>query len=230
MFCTYITFYHGNKLPPFYIGSTSVDKINSGYHGSVSSRDYKAIWDDEIKTNPHLFHTKIITYHDTRKSATLRENDLQHKLQVVTNPLYINRAFATPDGFSDIDKTGKNNGMYGSRRVGHLNPMYGRVHSEKSKQKMRKPKTVTHSKSEQFKQLMRSMYVGKSFEDRFGIDKALEMKANLKKPKTEDHKRKQSDIMKNKPKLTCPHCGKSMNAGNYARYHGDNCPVLKTPA
>jgi hypothetical protein len=28
-----------------------------------------------------------------------------------------------------------------------------------------------------------------------------------------------------RPKLTCPHCNKEADAGNYARYHGDRCYV-----
>jgi hypothetical protein len=35
MFAVYLTSYKGNKLPPFYIGSSSVSALNSGYHGSV---------------------------------------------------------------------------------------------------------------------------------------------------------------------------------------------------
>lgn len=29
----------------------------------------------------------------------------------------------------------------------------------------------------------------------------------------------------NKPKQTCPHCGKTVDTSNYARWHGDNCKV-----
>ena len=32
MYCVYLTIYTGNKLPPFYIGSTSLKKINKGYN------------------------------------------------------------------------------------------------------------------------------------------------------------------------------------------------------
>lgn len=31
----------------------------------------------------------------------------------------------------------------------------------------------------------------------------------------------------NKKQLTCPHCGKTMDCGNYARYHGDKCKKKK---
>jgi len=34
----YITNYKGTKLSPWYIGSTSKNKITNGYNGSVSSK------------------------------------------------------------------------------------------------------------------------------------------------------------------------------------------------
>lgn len=33
LYCTYLTSYFGNKLPPFYIGYTTVANINRGYRG-----------------------------------------------------------------------------------------------------------------------------------------------------------------------------------------------------
>ena len=48
IYCTYLTIYSGNKLPTFYIGSTSVEKIEQGYRGSVSSKRYQSIWEKEL--------------------------------------------------------------------------------------------------------------------------------------------------------------------------------------
>ena len=31
-----------------------------------------------------------------------------------------------------------------------------------------------------------------------------------------------------RPKTTCPHCDRSVDAGNYARYHGNNCKKIST--
>jgi hypothetical protein len=69
MFCTYLTTYKGNKLPMFYVGSTSVSKINNGYRGSVASKAYKQIWISELKNNPQLFETRIISLHNKREEA-----------------------------------------------------------------------------------------------------------------------------------------------------------------
>ena len=82
-------------MPPFYIGSTSVEKVNNGYKGSVKSASYKDIWHEELKNNPELFDIKIITIFDSRKKALEEENRLHKKLNVVKNPLYINKAIAT---------------------------------------------------------------------------------------------------------------------------------------
>ena len=49
MFCVYFTFYLGDKLPPYYIGSSSVKKVLNGYHGTVTSIKWKKDWEDELK-------------------------------------------------------------------------------------------------------------------------------------------------------------------------------------
>lgn len=160
IYCTYITFYRGKKLPPFYIGSSSVKKVAEGYHGSVCSKQFKEIWKSEIKDNPELFTTKIITTHTDRKEATVREHQLQLALRVVKNSLYINQSYAAFNSFSDRDQTGKNNPMHGSRRAGAANPFYGKKHTETTKQKMRGRKCT-----EENKKLYRKLKVGTTMTD-----------------------------------------------------------------
>lgn len=94
LYCTYLTSYFGNKLPPFYIGYTTVANINRGYRGSVSSKSYKSIWLSELKHNPHLFTTKIISLHESRKDALNKEMILQTYVNAHTNPMYINRCIS----------------------------------------------------------------------------------------------------------------------------------------
>jgi len=58
MYVTYLVTYTGDKLPKFYIGSTSEEKVLSGkYFGSVSSKKYKNIFLDEKKKS-----SRIISY------------------------------------------------------------------------------------------------------------------------------------------------------------------------
>lgn len=93
-FCVYLTTYFGNKLPMFYIGSTTLIKFNNGYVGSVSSKKYSTIWKNEIRNNPTLFKTKLIAIFETRQEAFLKEEFLQKQLNVIKNPLYVNMSFA----------------------------------------------------------------------------------------------------------------------------------------
>jgi len=93
-YCTYLTTYKGSKMPPFYIGYSTVDKVGSGYRGSVSSEEYRGVWKQEISANPDLFKTTIISTHPSRLEALHKENSLQKSLKVIKNPLYINKATA----------------------------------------------------------------------------------------------------------------------------------------
>lgn len=93
-YCVYLTIYAGKKLPMFYIGSSTLTKINNGYKGSVSSKEYGKIWKEELKNNPELFKTKILSLHDSREQAFYKEEKLQKKLNVVKNTLYVNKSFA----------------------------------------------------------------------------------------------------------------------------------------
>lgn len=94
MYCVYLTFYKGNKLPPFYIGYSTVKNVNNGYHGTVSSREYQPIWRNELKTHPDLFKTTIIRTFDKRGDAMDLEERLQRALNAHAHPLHINKAIA----------------------------------------------------------------------------------------------------------------------------------------
>ena len=91
MFCVYVTFYGGNKLPPFYIGYVRVNRLFSGYHGSVSSKQYGVIWKEELRAHPELFKTKILKIYNHKEETQEREYFLQKSLSVSTNPLYSNK-------------------------------------------------------------------------------------------------------------------------------------------
>lgn len=115
MYCVYKTEYLGNNLPRYYIGSSSVEKIKSGYYGSVSSLKYKKIWENEDKS---LFKVEILEVFDSRKKALQRELEIQKELNVVESNEYVNMSYAQPDGFFGMDTSGKNNPMYGKKRKG----------------------------------------------------------------------------------------------------------------
>tara|TARA_R110000868_G_scaffold25423_2_gene99141 strand:- start:4987 stop:5649 length:663 start_codon:yes stop_codon:yes gene_type:complete len=127
-YCVYLTIYRGNKLPPFYIGSTHLENIKSGYKGTVSSLQYKKIFINEIKLHSELFETKIISFCDTRNEALKREEEIQRQFSVISNSLYTNKGYAT-------------NGCFGISMKGKNNPFYGKKHNENSKNKMSKART-----------------------------------------------------------------------------------------
>jgi hypothetical protein len=96
IYCTYLTIYSGNKLPPFYIGYSSIDSISEGYHGSVSSREYQSIWKSELRQHPDSFKTIILTKHNNREEANNREILFQKQLKILEkSSIYINRTIST---------------------------------------------------------------------------------------------------------------------------------------
>ncbi len=105
-YCVYVTFYNGDKLPPFYIGSTSVKKImEEGYRGSVTSKKYSEVWKSELKTNPQLFDTKIVGMFRTRGEAHDEELRQQLRADVVQSDDYTNMALACKGFFHSSKHT-----------------------------------------------------------------------------------------------------------------------------
>ena len=100
IYCTYLTVYTGSKLPPFYLGSTSVDNISKGYRGSVVSKNYKSIWKQELYDHPDLFKTIILTRHEARQEAQDKEIIFHEAFSVARNPMYINMAHANGKFFA----------------------------------------------------------------------------------------------------------------------------------
>ncbi len=100
MYCTYLTCYSGNKLPPFYIGYSTVLKVENGYRGTVTSKAYQRIWKSELKNNSHLFKIKILSIHETKGEAKAHETYTQKFFQVHKNPMYINLAICGTEFFN----------------------------------------------------------------------------------------------------------------------------------
>lgn len=120
LFCVYFTSYSGNKIPPFYIGSTSVDKIlgDKKYRGSVASKKFAPIWKSEQRENPHLFKTIILSIHNTRDEAYTAEDKLLRLRDCVNSPLYLNARCAKGLGYHP---------------KGELSPRFGVKHSAETK-------------------------------------------------------------------------------------------------
>ncbi len=94
MYCTYLTVYFGNKMPMYYIGSTSIKKFNRGYRGTPSSVSYKSIWRSELRFNPQLFKTHLLKTFETRREAFQSEEKIHKFLNVINSTLYVNMCYA----------------------------------------------------------------------------------------------------------------------------------------
>jgi hypothetical protein len=163
-----------------------------GYKGSVTSRDFKKIWKQELVTNPHLFSIKIITRCDTRKKAYDREDQIQRTMRVISNPLYINKAYSSVrgggagwnKGLKLTDEIYKKGGRCNKGKVkgplpetvktklrgpnpkksnpGSKNGMFGKTHSDE----LKSSQAVVAS----------TRFKGKSYDELYGTEKATELK------------------------------------------------------
>ncbi len=113
-FATYITFYSGKLLPMWYIGSSSVTKVRNGYNGSIKSKKYITLYKSEQKNNKHLFKSRILSTHTTRKEALTEELRVQKLHDVVKNKNYMNESYASINGYFGRDVSGELNPNYGN--------------------------------------------------------------------------------------------------------------------
>lgn len=116
-YVVYLTEYFGNKMPRYYIGSTSKNKIKKGYYGSVKSKKYKKLFFEELKNNPDLFSITILSEYLTRKEALENEYFLQKEKNVIKSNNYINESFANINGYFGRDVNGQLNPMYGTNEI-----------------------------------------------------------------------------------------------------------------
>lgn len=136
-YCVYITFYRGNKLPPFYLGSGKTMKvISKKYFGSPKSKRYSSIFKQELNDTPHLFECKVLYTFSNRKQATLKEYKLLKLVNAPKNNLYINQALPAPNGFFGMENGGDLHPMYGTNRSGNLNPNFGKKWNENQRKKL----------------------------------------------------------------------------------------------
>ena len=122
-YVVYLTRYSGDKLPPWYIGSSNEEKVLNDYNGSVCSKKWKNIYYKELEENKLLFKTRILSYHLTREESLKEELRLQQMHSVTTSEKYFNESYASPNGF------------FGRDISGELNPFYGKTHISESKAK-----------------------------------------------------------------------------------------------
>lgn len=210
----YLTYYKGDKLPKWYIGSSSEEKIKNGYNGSIKSKKFKDIYKSEQTNNKHLFKTRILSCHCTRKEALTEELRLQQLHKVVKNELYMNESYATINGFFGRDVAGSNNPMYGKivsketkLKIGATNKnkkwseeqksnqserLKGRIFSDAHKEKLR-ISNIGRKHSEETKLKISKINKGKTITEEH---KLIISKANKGKIISDVHKEKISQALK----------------------------------
>ena len=139
----------------------------------------------------------------------------------------------------------KNNGG----NIGEKNPMYGKKHSQETKDKISKASSnVSQETKDKRSKSLKESNKGKTpynkgktglykhtdeakekmSKDRKGRVTSQESKdkiseANKGKTRTEECKKRMGDLQKNKPRVVCPHCEKIGSQNNMTRWHFDNC-------
>jgi hypothetical protein len=189
-------------MPMFYIGSSKVTKIINGYHGSVSSKMYKFIWKNELKTSPNLFKTKIISTHKTRQEAYVCEERLQRKLNVVSSDLYLNMTIANGNFDSTSIEIRK---LISESKLGKKFPNI-------SKAKKGVPRSTIASN--EHKEFMKS-WDKNPFK---ACNGGSEISRN------QNYKMLSEGSHPSQVKMECPHCKRTIKGlGNIKRYHFDKC-------
>lgn len=193
MYCVYLTIYFGNKLPRRYIGSSTVERIKSGYNGSIKSKKYKNIYLKEQIENKHLFKTRILSYHSSHEDAVKEEARLQLLYNAVKSDEYMNMAIASVNGCFGRDISGENH------------PMFNKTHSEETKLQISQ-KLKEKYKTGELKSPFASLDFSGEANGFFGKAHSEETKQKMRKPK------------RHVPKFTCPHCSVIMDAGNLKQH------------
>lgn len=216
IYVTYLVTYTGDKLPKFYIGSTSEEKALSGkYFGSVSSKKYKNIFLNEKKNHPELFNIEILSKHLTKKQAIEEELRIQIELDVVKSSDYMNESLAKVNGFFGRDVSGENHPNFGithseETKIKISDKLKGRIESEETKRKKSTSKLGSRNSfygkkhSDETKEKISKTQEGKEPWNK-GIPMSEESKMKLSKSKkgkktSEETKKKLSEMRKGKQK------------------------------
>jgi hypothetical protein len=113
-------------------------------------------------------------------------------------------------------RSGENNSMFGIKLRGQANGMFGKKHSEKSIHLMKINQLDKHESNN-------PMYgkTQKQESKKFGQDHHMFGK------KWSEEERKKIKIGMLKSSLTCLHCQKKVDKGNFTRWHGSKCKSIK---
>jgi len=231
MYVVYITFYRGNKMPPFYIGYTDELKISKGYNGSVQSKRYKVLWRRERKDHPELFKTLILQLFETDVEAREREEFLHRFFDVANNPMFINMSI----GMAKFGGAGENHsrGMLGKKKPPVTDETRQRMRESHIGQVAWNSGKKTGPLPEWVREKMRGKR-GPLKKKRVPFSSEYKQRSSLSRRGENNsffgkrHSEETIQLLR-KPKatLTCPHCGfVGRGPSNMYRYHFDNCRIV----
>jgi hypothetical protein len=91
---------------------------------------------------------------------------------------------------------------------------------------MSKSQKGKHSqpKTEKFKKQTSDRQKGKSFEERFGVEKAKLIKEKQSKPKSQEHKQIMGENAARR--ICCLYCKRDFVRLNFNRFHGEKCKLF----
>ena len=111
---------------------------------------------------------------------------------------------------------------------GELNPFYGKTHSQEfiERQKARRTNKTYNEifgdKSEEIRRKQSLSHIGKGIKHTESAIEKIKLSCQSRDP---EYYNRIGKILANRPKLTCPHCGKEVDERNAKRWHFDNCKL-----
>lgn len=111
---------------------------------------------------------------------------------------------------------------------GELNPFYGKTHSQEfiERQKARRTNKTYNEifgdKSEEILRKQSLSHIGKGIKHTESAIEKIKLSCQSRDP---EYYNRIGKILANRPKLTCPHCGKEVDERNAKRWHFDNCKL-----
>ena len=94
-----------------------------GYHGSVSSRNYRDIWNKELEENRGAFKTNVLKIFNSKQDALDYEYYLQKYFKVDKNPLYCNAAITAEFSYENYRYVKKKRKPKAEEAIEHVESM-----------------------------------------------------------------------------------------------------------
>jgi hypothetical protein len=186
----------------YYIGLHSTDNLDDGYFGSG-----QLLWKSIKKHGKEKHSKEILEFFPSRSELKIRERELVNE-SVLQDPLCMNLCLGGNGGDNlhewretatpqMIHEYAARGGKAHAERL-KTDPKYSAAYSEKQRAKTFK---LT---DEQCKKISES---------------------KLGKPRSEELKFRLAELAMQRPKFVCQHCHTEAQAGNFARWHGENCKL-----